>query len=60
MQPEEKPDEVPVPKKGPEIIPGKDPEPQVWPQKQPEIKPGEEPLTKPPATIPEIPSPPKE
>jgi hypothetical protein len=43
-----KPNELPVPEKGPEIIPAEEPEPGVWPKREPEIQPEKEPLTIPP------------
>lgn len=51
----EKPGEVPVPGRNPEIIPGKEPVPGGWPQREPEIQPEREPLTIPPSAPPEVP-----
>ena len=45
----DKPNEIPVPQKKPEIVPPAEPEPVIWPTKEPEIQPGEEPITTPPA-----------
>jgi hypothetical protein len=56
----DKPGEVPVPGKEPEIKPEKGPEPNVWPRKEPEIKPEHEPLTTPPPAPQEIPKRPDE
>jgi hypothetical protein len=56
----QKPNEIPVPGKNPEIIPTPEPEPDVFPSKEPEIQPEKEPLTTPPSAPPEIPKPPQE
>jgi hypothetical protein len=53
-----KQEEVPIPDKGPEIIPP-GPPPVTWPKKEPEIAPGREPLTTPPSSPPEVPKPPE-
>lgn len=54
----EKPGEVPVPGKNPEIVPTHEPTPGIPPAKEPEINPGREPLTQPGTAPPEIPRPP--
>lgn len=54
----EKPGEVPVPGRNPEVIPEKEPTPGVWPHREPEIQPEREPLTMPPSAPPEVPPPP--